>query len=300
MRSFPGGLPRSPIRFEDALRELYRVHELEQARLLRVASSLRTASARRSSAPSLPFPRSPRERLGCRDVAEWRALAREEIRTAREDEARILPLFGRLARAPVEAWPSAIAIANAALGAGKSDTGLVALARALIGEERFEEAFSILHDVLLDDPPEDLRLEVLEAAAVGLELAGDLEGALASYEAALATRGSDLRQAVPLLALALYAGDGARASVARDRLHELDLGVPGIRSRFRTALAETRKRLARARVARFRSIASPEARAQRERTPARELAARRELGVRRFLARNRGPEAAVAALVLQG
>ena len=280
--SSPRDLPHVPVRFEDALRELLRVHELEQARLLRVASSLRSTNSSRSSKPKVPAPRSMRERLGGRTIADWRTLALEEVRAARQDGAKIHPLIARLVGAPFAAWPSAIAIAGAALEASRSDVGMVALARALLGDERFGEAFSILHDVLQDEPPEDLRLEALESAAVGLEFAGDLEGALASYEAALATRGGDLQQAVPLLALALWAGDDVRASVARDRLHGLDLGIPGVRSRFHVALAEVGRRLARRRSSRVRGSAD------------------RELEVRRFLARNRGPEIAVAELVLQG
>lgn len=280
--SSPGDLPRTRVRFEDALRELLRVHELEQARLLRIASSLRTACRRRSSAPKIPAPRSPREHLGCRTIANWRALALEEVRTAQEDGAKVFPPLARLVPAPIDAWPSASAIAAAALEAEETHAGFVALARAQLCEERFEEALSILHDVLLEDPAEDVRLEALEAAAVGLELAGDFEGALAFYEAALANRGGDLRQAVPLLALALCAGDDVRASVARDRLHGLDLRIRGVRVRFEAALRELRQRLALPRGLRLRGSAD------------------RELDVRRFLARNRGPEVAVAELVLQG
>jgi hypothetical protein len=258
------------------------VHALEQASLLRAASSLRTVNACRGQASRIPAPRSTGERLGSRTVAGWRALALEAVHVARQDDATIHPVLARLVRAPVAVWPSATAIASAALEVAWNHAGFVALARAELGEGRFEEAFAILHHVLLDDPQEDLRLEALGCAAFGLELTGDLEGALATYEAALATRGGDLRQAVPLLALALCAGDDARASVASDRLHGLDLGIPGVRSRFHAALAEMRKRLAWRRGLDVHASAT------------------RALGVRRFLARNRGPEAAVAEVVLLG
>jgi hypothetical protein len=188
----------------------------------------------------------------------------------------------RLVLAPVDAWPSATEIATAALDAGRSHAGLVALARAQICEGRIEEAFSILLEVLVEEPADDLRLDALDAAGAGLELAGDVEGSLAFYEAALATKGGDLRQAVPLLAIALSAGDGVRASVASRRLRGLDLGIPGVRSRFRAALDELKKRLAR---------------------PGGPLvcsSSARRLEIRRFLARSQGPAAAVADLVLNG
>ena len=206
----------------------------------------------------------------------------EEVRTSRADGAEVLPFLAWLVRDPVDAWPSAVAIATAALEVGRSHAGLLALARAQLVEERFEEACSILTEVLLEEPREDVRFEALEAAAVGLDLAGDLEGALTFYEAALVTRGGDVRQAVPLLAIALCQGDGARVLVASDRLRALDLGVPGVRSRFRAALSEVRKRIAR------------------PLDPLVCSSSARRLEVRRFLARHGGPAAAVAELVLQG
>jgi tetratricopeptide (TPR) repeat protein len=274
--------PRAAIRFEDALRELWRVHDLEQARLLRVASFLRARSRRDRPRPTVPAPRARGERSGGRNTAGWRAEALEEVRTAREDGADVHPILARLVRCRVDAWPSAIAIAVAALDRGRSHVGLVALARAQLIDGDVDEALSILHEVLVEEPPEDLRLEALEAAAVGLERAGDMEGALAFYEAALDTRGGDLRQAVPLLAIALCAGDDVRASVARDRLHRLDLGVPGVRSCFRAALSSMRRRLDRFQGSFVRDSPALEAR------------------VRKFLAGNRGPEAVVAELVLNG
>jgi len=275
-------LPRFPIQFEDALRELLRVHALEQARLLRIAASLRTSRHRRDSALQIPLPRSTRERTGRRTAAVWRARAMEEVRISRADGAEVLPMLARLVHDPVDAWPSAVAIATAALEVGRSHAGRLALARAQLAEERFEEACSILTEVLLEEPAEDVRFEALETAAVGWDLAGDLEGALTFYEAALVTRGGDVRQAVPLLAIALCKGDGVRASIASDRLRRLDLGIPGVSSRFRAALAEVRKRIAR-----------PLA-------PLGCSSSARRLEVRRFLSRHRGPAAAVAELVLHG
>jgi len=275
-------LQRSPIRFEDALRELVRVHELEQARLLRIASCFATRNRRSDSALQIPVPRSPRERIGRRDTAAWRDRTMEEIRTSRADGDEVLPLLAQLVRTPSEKWPSAVTIATAALEVGRSHAGLLALARAQLGEERFEEACEMLLEVLLEQPLEDLRFEALEAAAVGFDLAGDLPGALAFYEAALVTQGGDLRQAVPLLAIALCEGDDARASVASDRLHGLDLGIAGIRSQFRAALAGVRKRFVR------------------PRDPLVCSSSARRLEVRGFLARHRGPAATVAELVLHG
>src|SRR5262249_18361931 len=151
-------LPRSPIRFEAALRELVRVHELEQAKLLRIASSFRAGDRRVESALRIPVPRSPRECVGRRDAAAWRALATDEIGTSRSDGAGVLPLLEPLVRAPLHAWPSPVVIATAALEVGRSDAGLLALARAQLGAEQFEEAGAIVLEVLLAEPPEDVRL----------------------------------------------------------------------------------------------------------------------------------------------
>jgi hypothetical protein len=108
-------------------------------------------------------------------------------------------------------------------------------------------------------------------------LAGDVEGSLAFQEAALHTKGSDLRQAVPLLALALCAGDESRAALASSRLHRIDLGFR-IRSRFDAALSAVRNRCARNALRGWRSG--------------------RDARIRDFLRRNLGPEAEVAKLVL--
>jgi tetratricopeptide (TPR) repeat protein len=270
----------SPVRIEDAMRELLHVHRLEQARLLRAASFLRI---RRSSALGrsfVPVPR-PRRDLGeGRTPGRWRTAAMEEIRTSRADGARVDALLVAIARAPLEAWPAASSIARAGLEIDRGHASLAALGRAYVAERRLEDALEILVEALEQDPFEEVRLEVLEALAAAFDLAGDVEGCLAFREAALAAKGGDLGHAVSLLALALCAGDSERAERASARLHGLDLGVPGIRSRFEAALSDVRRR--------FVTPGLQAGRGSRD----------RDARIRQFLARNRGPESEVARLVL--
>lgn len=277
-RASPRPLPRPPIRLEKALLELARVHVLEQSRLLRAASLLRIRHVSSAGGPAIPPPRSRRELLGCRSTEDWRAAAIEETRTARADGAPVDATLGELIRTPIESWPAATSIAAAALELWPGSESALALARARLAAREVEEALDLLLDLLEQDPLEDHRLAALEAVAMGLEFAGDVEGSLAFQEAALHAKGSDLRQAVPLLALALCAGDESRAALASSRLHRLDLAVPGIRSRFDAALSAVRNRCARHAVRGRRSG--------------------RDAHIREFLRRNRGPEAEVAQLVL--
>jgi hypothetical protein len=272
---------RPPVRLEQALRELARVHDLEQSRLLRAASLLRLRHARSAREPRIPPPRSRRELRGCHSTEGWRAEALEEVRTARTDGARVDATLADLARALIDSWPSAASIAAAALELEPGSESTLALARARLATRELEGALVLLLDLLRHDPLEDHRLAALEAVALGLELAGDLEGSLAFQEAALNSKGSDLRQAVPLLTLALCSGDGPRAALASTRLHGLDLAVPGVRSRFDAELSAVRHRASRQAVPAWR-------------------AGGRGPCVREFLRRNRGPEAEVAKLLLQG
>jgi len=262
------------------MRELLHVHRLEQARLLRVASFLRIRRTSAVERPFVPGPRSRSDLAEGRTPGRWRTAAMEEIRSSRADGARIDGLLVAIARAPLEAWPAASSIARAGLEIDSGHASLAALGRAYVAERRLEDAVEILVEALEEDPLEEVRLEVLEALAAAFDLAGDVEGSLAFREAALATKGGDLGHAVSLLALALCAGDGERAETATARLHGLDLGVPGIRSRFEAALSAVRRR-----------FVSPGFRAGRG-SPARDAR------IQQFLARNRGPESEVARLVL--
>jgi len=272
-----------PICIQEALSELARVHELEQARLLRVASLLRLRRApvvRGARGPAIPPPRSRRELRGCTGLEEWRSTAIEELRTARADGVSIDRTLAELARSRIESWPVAVSIAEAAHDLGPGMESALALARARLAGGELEDGLEVLLDLLERDPLEDHRLAALEIVAVGLEFAGDLSGSLAFQEAALNSRGGGLQQAVPLLVLALRVGDEPRTALASERLHGLDLAVPGVRSRFEAALSCVRR--------------SSGPRAVGEGSPGIGLVAR----IREFLRRNRGPEAEVAKLVL--
>ena len=269
------------VRFEDALRELMHVHRLEQARLLRVACHHRMRSSLQSGS-LLPPPRSPRELSECRTRKDWRAVALEEIRTARADGAGVDPVLAELARTGIASWRTASSIAGAALEVEPCCRGRVVLARAWIFERRLAEAVGILLELLEADLPEDVRLETLEALAAASELVGDVEGSIAFREVALASKGGDLGLAVSLLALALCAGDEPRASAASDRLRRLDLGVPGVRARFDAALIGVRRQLDALRI------------------PVDRAPSAREAWIRAFVGRDRGAGVEVANLVLRG
>jgi hypothetical protein len=246
--------PGSRVTYAAALRELWHVHRLEQARLLREACLLLCRAtplgrlyvvARRNASRDIP-PGDAR--------SSWGEACRDEIAAARADGARVHSLLMRLSASPLDRWPLASVLARASLDLERCPAGRLDLARGLIAEGNPDEAIGILRDLLDEESLRELRVAALEALALAFESAGETRRSLAWYAATIGERRSDLRVAVSLLALALRCGDAPRVEIAARRLRPVDLSVPGTRMRFLGALRLARERIGRDRRARGGSL----------------------------------------------
>jgi hypothetical protein len=227
-----------------ALRELEIVHQREQAALLRTAARLACANTRRGRLYVAVSRRSTRDRPQRGDRSTWRAACLEEIALADSDGFDLHPLLRVLSRTAVHRWPIPSQLALASLELAQSHGGILDLARACIAEGRLGEGIGIVRDLLAEQPLAADRQEAFEALALALEATGAAARSLGWYEAALGSRGSDLRVAVSMLSLALRHGDTARIEIASERLRPLALSVPGTRSRFFRALSSAMSRAA--------------------------------------------------------
>lgn len=227
----------SRVSFPAALRELEIVHRRDQARLLREASALACA-------------RSPLGRLyvaGCEPArSRWDHACAEEVESARADEFPVAPMLPRLLALRPELWPSATALAEAALALQPCHEGRIDLARAKIAEADGRGSIGDLHGLLRDELLPEVRGAALEALGLALEFEGDFLASIGSYTAAAQQSRSDPRICVALLALALRVGDRTGISLAVRRLAPLDLSVSGSRLRFDRALRAARGRARRA------------------------------------------------------
>ncbi len=214
-----------------ALDELGLVHRKEQAALLRDAASLVCATSRRGR----PF-------VAGAARARWRQACLEAITVAEADRVDVEPLLRNLAADPVARWPAASRLARASLALDRCVAGSVALARAWICENETRAAIELLCELAAGPPHAPDRCDVLEALALALESAGALDESLDAYASALRIPGCAPRVAVSMFALALRRGDAAWIDFASARLLDLDLSIPGVRTRFQVALARAVER----------------------------------------------------------
>jgi hypothetical protein len=224
--------------------ELGIVHQTEQANLLRAAARLACANTRRGRLYVAVSRRSVRDMPPRGDRSTWREACLDEIALADSDGFDLHPLLRVLSRTAVHRWPNPAQLALAALRLARSHAGILDLARACIAEGRLAEGIGIVRDLLVEQPLAADRQEAFEALALAFEATGAVARSLGWYEAAVGSRGSNLRVAVSMLSLALRHGDAARIEIASERLRPLVLSVPGTRSRFFRALGSAMSRAA--------------------------------------------------------
>ncbi len=229
-------LPIESIEWEAAMRELVRVHRVEQARLLVEASRLRCVST--------PVGRVFSALCGADGAASaWRRDASEELDACLLDGWEVPEALMQCVSRSTASWRSARSLARAALALEPSLAARAQLARADLCEGSLDDALVRLQELAVLPMSARRQLEVLQSLALAAEAGGRWALARETYAALCRCPESGPAARAAWLALALRTGDLVQAARARALLLEASASACEAGAEWTAALSRLRARI---------------------------------------------------------